>query len=252
MKVEIEIPFSGFYESIHDDNITRMIENGFNYNHETGEDQEVPEAVWMADINYGAIHKEYAKEYVEMFGDKFELDLEFIEMTSPREYNFSTDRVFAKIPKEQIDKIRKEVEAHEKWGEYIKERFTSRSGFMSFYSEDSKDEEWTKDVLDECQYRVVLEFWLENISLETDEWELWLMDDFMGSNELDSIGDAYIAIEEEIKKEKMEAATKDIQKAIDWLDEGYGGDINMPDFAHEAVLDMKEAIKKLEGVYEKV
>lgn len=250
MKVEIELPFSGFYESIHDDNITRMLESGFNYNHETGEDQEVPEAVWEADVDYGAIHNEYCREFVKMFGEEFNLDLEFIEMTSPREYNFSTDSIFCKVPKEQIDKIRKEVEQHEDWAEYIKERFTSRSGFWSFYSNDSTNEEWTKDVLDECQYRVVLEFWLEKN--ESDDWELYLMDDHLSSYELDSIGDAYKVIEEQIKENKVKEAVESISKAVDWMRDEYGGEHNMPTFAYESVQELQHAIKQLEGIYEKV
>lgn len=244
-KIEIQIPFHGFYESIHSENIDRMIEDGFNYNYDTGDEQEVPDAVWEADVDYDAIHKEYSKEYTEMFGKLFGLDLKFKELTSPREYNFSTDKIFASIPKEQLAKLRAEVEAHPKWAERVKERFTSYDGFMSFYSNDSKNEEWTRDVLDECQYEVMLDFWIEHISGENEDWQLYLMDDYIGSMELDSIGVAHQVIEEQIKKDEVKEAVNDINKAIDWINNEYVGEYNMPTYAYEAVQEMKSAVKKL-------
>lgn len=206
--VKIQIPFSGFYESIHGgegSNIDRALEDGFNYDYETQEEKEVPD-IWGADYDYKAIELEYCKNYVEAFGDKFELTLTFDEMTSPREYNFSTDRIFCLIPREQIDKIRKEVEKHEKYSAYIKDRFTSYDGFMSFYSNDYKDEEWTRETLDECQYEVLIEFWLDNISDEvgSEGWymeECYLTSDFEMYN-WDSIIAAHEKIEEYLKEEE--------------------------------------------------
>lgn len=199
--IEIELPFSGFYESYHDQKIDEAIESYFNYDPESGEDieisEEIFEAIWDADIDWGAIRKEYSKEYVEAFGDRYGLTLTFVELQSPREYNFGTDRVFASIKEDEINEIRKEVEAHEKWAEEIKERFTDRSGFWSNYSNDSKDTDWTREKLDECQYRVILEFWLNNIQFIGSYWEeeeCWIADEIQVS-EFQSINNAYEKIE---------------------------------------------------------
>lgn len=205
--VKIELPFFGFYNSIHDDNVTRAVEDGFNYDYETGEDKEVPEEVWSADVDYNSIFLEYAEKYVEAFGYKFDLDLKFDEVTSPREYNFRTDRIFALAPREQIDKIRKEVEKHPDWQAHIKERCSDGPGFWSFYSNDHKDEQWTRETLDECQYEIILRFWLENISDEVaNDWhetEVFMMEDSEMSN-----WDSVIAAHEVIEKHLKEKETK--------------------------------------------
>jgi hypothetical protein len=250
-KIEIQIPFSGFYESLHDSFIDDAVDEHFNYNHETGEDIELDDkfydAKWSADIDWGKIHQGYAKAYVGEFGDKFGLDLEFAELTSPREYNFSTDRIFAKISEEQLNKLRKEVEAHKKWADCIREKFTSYDGFSSNYSNDSEDEEWTAEVLDECQYGVMLDFWIEHISDESEEWDCWLMDDYRSGGELSElVYPAAEAIIEYQKEQVKEDAVKDIKKAIEWIDDEYKGEHNMPSFAYEAIQELKEAIKKLE------
>lgn len=254
-RIEIQIPFWGFYESIHDRNLDEAIENAFNYNYETQEDVELGDefenARWSADINWGKIHKDYAKEYTEEFGELFGLDLKFVELTSPREYNFSTDRIFASIPKEQLAKLRADVEAHEGWAEEVKERFTSRDGFMSFFSADIKDEQWTREVWEECQYEVLMEFWIEHISDENEDWQSCLMDDFSGNGGMsDLVNDAVELIIIEIKKAQVKDSVNDINKAIDWIDNEYIGEHNMPTYAYEAVQEMKLAVKKLEKIYE--
>ena len=161
--LKVQIPFAGFYETHHDELITEAIEQGFNYNYETDEEQEVPD-IWGADIDYTAIHIEYCKRFVEEFADAYDLTLEFDDMTSPREYNFSTDRLFVIAEKSQIDKIRKEVYEHSGWAEYVKENFTDRDGFWSFVSSDWQDEDWQKDVLSEAQYEVIIRYWLNQIA----------------------------------------------------------------------------------------
>jgi len=205
--IEIEVPFSGFYESHHDQMLEDAIQQHFSYDYDKDEDKELgedyDEARWNADINWQEIQEAYAKEYTEMFGQEFDLDLKFVQMTSPKFYNFGTDRIFAEVPKEQIDNIFKEVIKHPEWAAYIKERFTSYSGFSSNYSNDINDDDWKLSdfALDECQYRVILEFWIEKISHAHEDWELYLMDDARGNGVIDDIvDDAITAIQAEMDK----------------------------------------------------
>lgn len=247
--VKIELPFSGFYESIHDSEIDRAIEDGFNYDLEKQKEVPVPDDIWAADINYKAIEREYCEAFVNAFADRFGLTLTFDEMRSPREYNFSTDRLFCKIPRDEINTIRKKVEAHPDYQKLIKERFTSRDGFWSFYSSDYKNEEWTRETLDECQYEVIIRFWLDNISddVGSEGWrmeEYYLTNDFEMSN-WDSVIEAHRAIEEHLTSVKVDSAIDSIEKAIEWMDDEYRGEHNMPTFAYEAVQDMKQAVKAL-------
>lgn len=251
--VDVQIPFMGFYESWHDEKCSEAVESGFNYDNETGEEKDLPDCFWDADINWSAVHNEYARKYAEAFMDEFEFTGKFAEMTSPAYYNFSTDRIFITIPKEQIDAIKDKVFADEEAREYVSERFTSRDGFWSHYSNDLNDTDWTEEPLDECQYGVILDAYIEmqhredpNNLAEWNDREYALVEDF----ELygwESVADAQAAVDKAIEEAKIKDAIKDIQKAIGWLDEGYGGDINMPDFAHESTVDMKSAIKRLES-----
>jgi len=250
--VKIQIPFSGFYESIHDGEIDKALENGFNYDYETDSEKEPDsDAIWQADIDHNAIRKEYCQAFIAALGDKYDLTLTFDEMTSPKEYNFSTDRLFCLIPREEINKIRKEVEAHEDYPQLIKDRFTSYDGFHSFCSNDYQNEEWTRETLDECQYEVLIEFWLDKVSDETGP-EGWHMEEWYLTNDFemcnwDSIIAAHEKVEEQIRENIKKDVANDINKAINSIDTEYGGEYNMPSFALEAVLDMKSAIIKLEA-----
>ena len=68
--------------------------------------------------------------------DRASVSLEFESMTSPRFYNFETDRIFAFIPAETVEKLFtiSAEDNHETLARVLMERFTDRSGFHSFYS----------------------------------------------------------------------------------------------------------------------
>lgn len=209
--IDIQIPFSGFYESIHDRLIDEAIENGFNYDYETGEEieltDEVKDAIFSTDIDWDAIRLEYCKHYVNAFGDEFGLDLTFDEMTSPKFYNYETDRIFCKVPAEQINKIRVEVYNNDSsWRQYLQDNFSDCDGHWSNYSNDPKSEDWTKETLDACQYGAILSFWLNNISERVqhkfwNEKEYFLTEDFEMFN-WDSIIEATNKIKQYLKEAK--------------------------------------------------
>jgi hypothetical protein len=208
MKIEIELPFAGFYETMHDSEIDRAIEDGFNYDHESGDEKELPDNFWDVEldvVDFGAIRKEYCERYTEEFGKEYELDLEYVTMTSPREYNFQTDRIFANVSAEQFNiKVRVFAENHPDWAEYIRDKYTSRDGFWSFFEPDCKDEQWTRDVLEPVQYCSMLEFWIKNIENEgSDESPYgleWNLIEDINCYEFDSIAEAHEAIEKKLKE----------------------------------------------------
>lgn len=65
----------------------------------------------------------------------------FESMDSPREYNFTTDRVYAHIPLAVMRHILRQskAEGHATLARVIADNFTSRDGFSSFYSNDAAD-----------------------------------------------------------------------------------------------------------------
>jgi hypothetical protein len=141
-KLSVKIPFSGFYESIHDAEIDREIESYFDT--EGDGDNHIPENFYYSFNHHGDIQREYAKVYAENFADWFEgetglkLPLTYEDLQSPREYNFATDRIFAAVPLSALKKIRAYV-TDKTLGEHIKDSFTSYDGFMSYYSNDLAD-----------------------------------------------------------------------------------------------------------------
>ncbi len=135
--LETTIPFSGFYESIHDSEIDYTLERIFQ--DENGLDCEWSGALQMHyfdSCDFRAVHKAYAQAYTENFAHEFKIpSLAFIELSSPREYNFTTDRVFCTISLADVDKIMANID-HSRLADLARETFTSRSGFSSFYNPD--------------------------------------------------------------------------------------------------------------------
>lgn len=154
----INLPFPGFYESrlsggldLAEEEQAEWLEekDSSPYEVETfvADEELRMKAFDFADIlfdvtDYHAAHIAIAKSYVDafehLFTEEFEfpLGLQFEEMVSPREYNFTTDRVFALISEDMVQKLFNvsEDENHVRLAAMIAERFTSRSGFHSFYS----------------------------------------------------------------------------------------------------------------------
>ena len=93
---------------------------------------------------------------------------EMVEIESPREYNFETDRLIAKtdlslyLPKikEYLDKNKEAFKA------YVKKRHSSYDGFISFYSDDA--DEWDLDNLDYNELCTVFGFMLTNKGITAD------------------------------------------------------------------------------------
>lgn len=139
-KLEIGLPFfSGFYESIHSSNFDREEEWII---------EEYEGKTWD-DFDFAHDYLGYCKSYVKQVNSILGLNLEFVELTSPREYNFSTDRIFCTITKKDLKKISTALDT-ETMKDLVKRRFTSRDGFHSFYSSDIN--EWKEKKLEDWDY----------------------------------------------------------------------------------------------------
>jgi len=136
------IPFTGFYESEHD----AMIDDEINMTFETddGGNHNIPDEMYMNGADYQAMHTEYARLYCAEFADAFNdktganIHLAFESLKSPKYYNFETDRIYAHITEPDALSLF-EMSArdnHATLRVFIANRFTSRDGFASFYSND--------------------------------------------------------------------------------------------------------------------
>ena len=175
----INIPFQGFYDSIH----SMHLEDTYNryFEDDSGEEIEgldVPCHDWNAKLL-----TEYAKLYVTSFTAEIGLEFTFEELTSPREYNFGTDRIFCKISEDSIIRMLKDTD-QETLERVIKDRFTSYDGFVSFYSNELAD--WPNRVIDwdANQLDTLLAAYIE---VNHDFEEIYSMDNASSNGHIDSI-----------------------------------------------------------------
>lgn len=114
--------FSGFYNSIHDEAMDREVEyiledSGLEYD----------------DYKFTYDYLGYSQAYIKKISKVIGIDFEFEELNSPKEYNFGTDHIYCYIGRSDLVKI-SSVANSETMKRLVKERFTSRDGFISFYS----------------------------------------------------------------------------------------------------------------------
>ena len=154
-KLESTIPFCGFYESFISDDIDYQIGQQIEWDtdiYDLNEDeQQVLDDSYLS-VNRSSFYNQIAEHYTDLYIDAlnerlkgFTLNAKFNLLTSPREYNFETDRIFIDIERDHaIDFIKYIIKNYKKELEKkIEDRFTSRSGFSSFYK--NSIDLWTKD-----------------------------------------------------------------------------------------------------------
>ena len=141
-KIEIQLPFSGFYESIHDMYIDNFIEYEMQYieselNYTSEQIEVIKDRFYMMD--YSAIRKAICEHYINAFNAVFydehniHLDLEYSHLISPQFYNFETDRLYAFIDETVFTDVEKLVNKKD-FKERLKEKYKQRDGFIPFQS----------------------------------------------------------------------------------------------------------------------
>lgn len=165
----IQLPFSGFYESLWSGEIDSQGENYVEHYVGTvqGEEGIPPElrldAAEVSEIlfdvtDYGQCYRQLAEYYADAFNTimsehvGFPLGMTYESMDSPREYNFHTDRIYANVPQATVAKLFElsAADDHERLRAVLKERHTSRPGFHSWYSNDLDD--WLTKPLDQWDH----------------------------------------------------------------------------------------------------
>lgn len=129
---KVSIAFGGFYESIHMDNIDSLIEC-------LNSDNEYPEYNFD-NVNYKKTHLNYIKSYcyhlTDFIKSEYNINMSFnnLELDSPKYYNYSTDKILANIPANQIKELNSLMIKDALFLEYLKERTQSYDGYFSFYT----------------------------------------------------------------------------------------------------------------------
>lgn len=177
--METTIPFHGFYDSFHSHELDNALEQIFSDSSGNPIDGLVSRA--FDKVDWGKAHLEYAKVFAEAFALRFGLKtLKFAELSSPKYYNFETDRIFCTIDESEVKMMFDTVDK-QKLNDRIHERFTSRSGFISFYKNDLED--WKSDVTewDINEVGTLLEVYIQSHEEYTEEYEYYLLDDVYSS-----------------------------------------------------------------------
>ena len=159
-KIEVQIPFQGFYCSVHSGLFDMAIESELEYLEADYDDCEVS-------YDYQA----YCVSYVEAIRREYNFDyLEFKELLMPKYYNFETDRI---IGYADLKELRALYDEHWKgFAPWLFERMRPKSGFIPHYS--NVLYEWgVSDNWDFNQWGLLLEYY----HLEVEEVEeLYLID----------------------------------------------------------------------------
>lgn len=186
-KLEVTIPFSGFYCSLHDSELDQALEQSFS-DDSGGTNPEILNHARDA-VEWRAVQENYAREYCARFGEEFKIQgLTFDCMRSPKEYNFSTDRIFATIDIEELRRCLSRVNNTD-FLELARDKFTSRSGFMSFYSSDVST--WGDlSTWDHNHTGAILEALANQETQSADKFDTWaehaLMENAICNGELDN------------------------------------------------------------------
>lgn len=127
------IPFAGFYSSWHDQNLEFALEMMFS--DDSG--KPFPELLNEAydRVQWHKVYLAYARMYCDQFLHHTGIKAKYESMESPREYNFTTDRIFVEIEQAEVERLFAAVDK-DTLQKFVEERFTSRSGFISFYEPD--------------------------------------------------------------------------------------------------------------------
>ena len=131
----VKIPFSGFYNSIHDS----VIDSALGYEAECYADSGKANDIIFDVLNvnhYDKIREELSKVFVDGVNELFwyeydiNLDLEFDSLKSPRFYNYSTDEIYCYLDNDKINELVALLDNENDFIEVLKNKYQSRDGFI--------------------------------------------------------------------------------------------------------------------------
>ena len=187
MKFNIELPFfPGFYESDLENSDTsywaikeelEYYQNDYAY--DNPDEQAIYEQLTENDLefDYEGYEEEVRNAWVEAWKNnapEIVLSVEGVEMTSPKYYNFETDRLWADVElrDDWMDAVREFMVENADWlRERIKDDWTSYDGFMSFMSNNFDDLSHDED---EDYWKGEKSWYWHLFSGQSDRWECYI------------------------------------------------------------------------------
>ena len=138
-KTLVKIPFSGFYNSIHDS----VIDSALEYEAECYADSDKANDIILDVLNVNhcdKIREELSRVFVEGVNELFwyeydiKLGLEFDSLKSPRFYNYSTDEIYCYVDNDKINELVALLDNENDFIEVLKNKYQSCDGFIVFDS----------------------------------------------------------------------------------------------------------------------
>ena len=212
-KLETAIPFCGFYHSTYDFEIDHAIERDCEY----FADEWGTDAAKIADAAFShtdcsdahkAIAELHCATWLNRFSEETGIDLyqgfKFLGMTSPKYYNFETDRVFVKIPLSGVQQCFDACKADgfKELNRVIIERFTSCDGFISHYSNSLDD--WLSKPLSDFDHNELETLLIATLAISTDvcdfasEVEMQVLEEGVSNGLFDCVD--WAKVEEELRE----------------------------------------------------
>mgnify|MGYP003135191375 CR=1 FL=1 len=135
-KIEFNIDFGGFYESIHKNTIDDRIINLYNCTYDIDDMYSIDDIYekdnkFMNNIDYKLLQNEYCKQWLSHFNRMFNTHFVFKKIDSPEYYNFDTDQIECVISKGYVNDIINYKDSN--LVDFIDESSKSYDGFNSFY-----------------------------------------------------------------------------------------------------------------------
>lgn len=123
--VRVQVPFIGTYEML-----DRLIDIEIEREEEYRESEHEEETDCNATFEMAAFLKDYVKNIAYAIGSA---TLKFREMTSPKYYNFETDKVWASIDKNELWEMYQRVCDTDYYSANVDEVTTYRDGYIPYY-----------------------------------------------------------------------------------------------------------------------
>lgn len=152
MKMQLPL-FPGFYNScldaLFDSEIEQRAEDG------------QPEPA--TGYNYHAARLAVCRAWVSALNDELGTAFEFASLWSPREYNFTSDKITVTATPADVAKI-EGMRGSPIFRDILRRELTPRDGFMPFYDYDEEAPEWQRPLAEwhECQTSLLIQALIES------------------------------------------------------------------------------------------
>lgn len=152
--MKMQLPFfPGFYNSrlgyLIDSEIEQRAENG--------------EAEPAEGYNYAAVHLALCEVWLDALNDELGTSLALASLWSPREYNFTSDKITIEVNPEDTAKL-EAMRGSAEFRRVLVAELTPRYGFCPYYDSDESAEEWQRPLAewDEPQTSLLIQAFIES------------------------------------------------------------------------------------------